>query len=475
MKVKEIEALLPITRANIRFYEKEGLLSPDREKNGYRDYSEADVARLKQVILFRKLGISIVDIKNIIEGNVTISETVKGNVQTLQKQMEELQGAIDLCNRMIQDKKLDSDFSVDVYWDLMEKKEKAGGGFALYLKDYAGLEGNLFLTMWQNVFFLNLRETVGKRGWKITLGIVLGVCILRGLSVQFLWKSGSFWSGFSYPFIIFLLISIITLPLYILNKIYEDEAEGEESKIMKENAGKKKTARHPFLKGIAMLLVFLAMFFGLLVMADLWISKLTGVKENYIVSNPLYLLYMIPGLYLFALYLWLYNKSGVAGDLITGENGFKVHLPRRIKRKVMLVSVSIFVLCYGIYCTWYECAYEDGVSVRRLWITREYTWQDADYVTISSDSDQTLCYNVIMQDGTNVTILGGAAGTGDFNESVYPDEDESFVLRMTERFVNMGVPIKVDNWSRLNKQLGYEYWQEYLQKIHAIVVKENKN
>lgn len=83
--------------------------------------------------------------------------------------------------------------------------------------------------------------------------------------------------------------------------------------------------------------------------------------------------------------------------------------------------------------------------MRRLWITREYTWQDADYVTICADSDQTLCYNVVMQDGTNVTILGGAASTEDFNESVYPDEDESFVLHMTERLVNMGVPIKVDN------------------------------
>ena len=44
MKINEVEALVGITKKNIRFYEAEGLLAPRRNsENGYRDYGEAEV------------------------------------------------------------------------------------------------------------------------------------------------------------------------------------------------------------------------------------------------------------------------------------------------------------------------------------------------------------------------------------------------------------------------------------------------
>ena len=43
-KINEIEALVGITKKNIRFYEAQGLLSPKRNaENSYRDYSEQEV------------------------------------------------------------------------------------------------------------------------------------------------------------------------------------------------------------------------------------------------------------------------------------------------------------------------------------------------------------------------------------------------------------------------------------------------
>ena len=59
MKIKEVEELSGMTRANIRFYEKEGLLSPQRKSNGYRDYTEEDVETLKRIRLLRSIHISL--------------------------------------------------------------------------------------------------------------------------------------------------------------------------------------------------------------------------------------------------------------------------------------------------------------------------------------------------------------------------------------------------------------------------------
>ena len=45
MTTKEIETLSGLPRANIRYYESEGLIAPKRAENGYREYSQADGAR----------------------------------------------------------------------------------------------------------------------------------------------------------------------------------------------------------------------------------------------------------------------------------------------------------------------------------------------------------------------------------------------------------------------------------------------
>ena len=60
MTSKEMEARSGVARANIRYYEAEGLLTPARRKNGYRDYSEADLELLEKIKLtFDEKGIEI--------------------------------------------------------------------------------------------------------------------------------------------------------------------------------------------------------------------------------------------------------------------------------------------------------------------------------------------------------------------------------------------------------------------------------
>ena len=56
MKINQVEQLAGISKVNIRFYEKEGLLTPGRNsENGYREYTEHDVDWLKKIRLLRML------------------------------------------------------------------------------------------------------------------------------------------------------------------------------------------------------------------------------------------------------------------------------------------------------------------------------------------------------------------------------------------------------------------------------------
>ncbi|MDE7044288.1 MAG: MerR family transcriptional regulator, partial [Acetatifactor sp.] len=66
MKINEVEQTIGITKKNIRFYEQEGLLNPSRNlSNGYRDYSETDLERLRQIKLLRKLDIPLEEIRRL--------------------------------------------------------------------------------------------------------------------------------------------------------------------------------------------------------------------------------------------------------------------------------------------------------------------------------------------------------------------------------------------------------------------------
>lgn len=62
MKVSELAERAGTAAKTVRFYEAEGVLSaPARQGNGYRDYSEDDVCRLRLVVALRGLGLDLAE------------------------------------------------------------------------------------------------------------------------------------------------------------------------------------------------------------------------------------------------------------------------------------------------------------------------------------------------------------------------------------------------------------------------------
>ncbi|MBD5500766.1 MAG: MerR family transcriptional regulator [Lachnospiraceae bacterium] len=103
MTIKEVEEQTGLTRSNIRFYEKEKLIEPSRnDKNGYRDYSERDIENIKKIAYLRTLEISIEDIRSIISGKVSLIEIIEKQTETLQVQIEGLNNAKTMCERMLE-------------------------------------------------------------------------------------------------------------------------------------------------------------------------------------------------------------------------------------------------------------------------------------------------------------------------------------------------------------------------------------
>ena len=103
MTIKEVEEQTGLTRSNIRFYEKEKLIEPSRnDKNGYRDYSEKDLENIKKIAYLRTLEFSVEDIRYIINEKVSLVEILKKQNERLQEQIEGLNKAKLMCERMLE-------------------------------------------------------------------------------------------------------------------------------------------------------------------------------------------------------------------------------------------------------------------------------------------------------------------------------------------------------------------------------------
>ncbi|EFS03574.1 putative transcriptional regulator, MerR family [Listeria seeligeri FSL S4-171] len=87
----ELAALFQISKYKIRHYIDEGILVPKRNsENGYYFFEEVDIYRLYQIILLRKMGCSIQEIKeSLFSENVTIM--LEQAESRLSKQIKELQ------------------------------------------------------------------------------------------------------------------------------------------------------------------------------------------------------------------------------------------------------------------------------------------------------------------------------------------------------------------------------------------------
>jgi Cu(I)-responsive transcriptional regulator len=66
MKIRDAAIQTDLTEKTIRYYEDIGLVVPMRRANGYRDFSEQDVHKLKFLARARKLGFSVDDCRQLL-------------------------------------------------------------------------------------------------------------------------------------------------------------------------------------------------------------------------------------------------------------------------------------------------------------------------------------------------------------------------------------------------------------------------
>ena len=219
MTIKEVEQLLEISRATVRFYEKEGLVNPSREGNGYRDYSAEDVEKLRKIVILRKIGMSIEDINDIFDGAKSINEVLDANIIKLKNQMNELKGAIILSEKMKEDDVDISSLDTERYWNTIDEEEKQGNSFINIAKDIADIEKSVIFSYFSWVDengkpYDSLKKCIP------SLLVIIAIAGCLECAMESEWTFYNFLGGLRGILYIMIIEVALSIPLYFLGKKY---------------------------------------------------------------------------------------------------------------------------------------------------------------------------------------------------------------------------------------------------------------
>ena len=69
MRIHEVCQATGLTKKAINWYEEQGLIAVPTDENGYRDFQDADIQKLKEIGLLRSLGLSAKEIETVLRAS----------------------------------------------------------------------------------------------------------------------------------------------------------------------------------------------------------------------------------------------------------------------------------------------------------------------------------------------------------------------------------------------------------------------
>ena len=140
MNIKQASEQSGVSAPNIRFYEKEGLLTPARRQgNDYRDYTAGDVRTLKLIRMLRMLDVPLPAIRAVLQGEQPLQQALQAQQTVLEQQAAHLAAAMQFCADLARQRPQAETLDVDACLTRMEKPAVQGAFCSGWLQDYRTL------------------------------------------------------------------------------------------------------------------------------------------------------------------------------------------------------------------------------------------------------------------------------------------------------------------------------------------------
>ncbi len=126
MTIQDVASKTGLTKKSIRYYEEEGLLTPTRKSNTYREFNDEDLKTLKLIKFLRELNVPINDIKKLKNEEITLEECMKeriNKITNIEKSYEKIKC---MCLEIIDNKDTYKDIDISKYFKEINILNKRG-------------------------------------------------------------------------------------------------------------------------------------------------------------------------------------------------------------------------------------------------------------------------------------------------------------------------------------------------------------
>lgn len=129
--VGEVSALLGISVRTLHYWQERGLVTPTaRSWSEYRLYSEADIARLQQIMIYRATGMSLDEIHDLLDNGSTLVEHLQRQRSLLIEKQGELSAMLEALDLLLEDAMGNKQLSVDEIAQILDAP-----GFSQYAEE----------------------------------------------------------------------------------------------------------------------------------------------------------------------------------------------------------------------------------------------------------------------------------------------------------------------------------------------------
>lgn len=144
MLINEVCKECKLTKKAIEYYEEQGLIHPQVLENGYRDFSDSEIARLKKIAILRKLGLSVSDTQMVLNDE---TKTALYNVSTKKAlELETMKAKQELAQKLAQSEDWEyTRLQLEVLEQKQTISERLLNVFPGHYGKYASLHFSLYL------------------------------------------------------------------------------------------------------------------------------------------------------------------------------------------------------------------------------------------------------------------------------------------------------------------------------------------
>ena len=100
--IKQVSEISGVSVRTLHHYDSIGLLSPKKDENGYRHYSEEDLTYLQTILYYKYLGFSLKEIESLLQQNEeNLIQHLQKQLILMKKEKEKLLTLIDTLEKTV--------------------------------------------------------------------------------------------------------------------------------------------------------------------------------------------------------------------------------------------------------------------------------------------------------------------------------------------------------------------------------------